>query len=111
MAQINDTMVHDKLVRFEGKFANFNSKVLGNSDYTPVIEDEYDNFSKAKDIVMEHVATYSRKLSNYFGKMSDKEAKNIINFNDRVNNAMDYETLTNLVDEFDHIVSRVWAII
>ncbi len=111
MAQINNTNAHERFVEFEGKFANFNSKVLGNVEYKPVVDNDYDNFDKAKNIVMDHVAAYSRKLSNYFGRMSDKEAKRIINFNDRVNDANDYETLTSLIEEFDQIVSRVWAII
>ncbi len=111
MAQINNTNVHDRLVEFEGKFTNFNNKVLGNIEYTPVVDNDYDNFEKAKDIVMDHVAAYSRKLSNYFGRMSEKDAKKIINFNDRVNDADNYETLTSLIEEFDQIVSKVWAII
>ncbi len=111
MAQINNANVHNRLVEFEDKFTNFNNKVLGNIEYTPVVDNEYDNFEKAKDIVMDHVAAYSRKLSNYFGRMKDKDAKRIINFNDRVNKAEDYETLTSLIEEFDLIVSRVWSII
>ncbi len=111
MAQTNDVRVHEKLVKFEGKFTNFNNKVLGNVEYIPVVEESYDDFDEAKNIVMDHVSVYSKKLSNYFGKMSDKEANNIINFNDRVNKAEDYDTLTGLIDEFDQIVSRVWALI
>ncbi len=111
MAQVSNTRTHDRLVKFEDKFVNFNSKVLGNIEYTPVVEDDYDNFEKAKNIVIDHVSAYSKKLSNYFGKMSDKDARRIINFNDKVSAAVDYDTLTQLIEEFDEIVSKVWGLI